>query len=116
MTRIQILSALLCVLTISTGQLLFKKSGLEIEAAGTWLSPRVMLIVGFALFLYAATTFFWINLLRYVPLNKASAFMALNFVLVPIASYFVFREPLSFAYFVGAVLMAIGLIVITKFA
>ncbi len=110
MTAIQIAWALAAVAAISVGQVLFKTAGLEIQRAGTWLSWRALLVVGLAAVIYAAATLLWINLLRQVPLNKAYVFMALSFLLVPIASHFVFHEPLTLGHWVGTALVVAGIV------
>ncbi|NIE65473.1 EamA family transporter [Burkholderia sp. Ax-1719] len=115
MTPIQIAWALGCVFIISSGQLLFKKAGIEIQAAGTWFSPRALVMLFCALAIYGIATLLWINLLRFVSLNKAYLFMALCFILVPIASHFFFREAITRGYVVGAALIISGLVVATRF-
>jgi len=114
MTPLQILWAIACVFIIASGQLLFKKAGMEIQAVG-WASWRVLTVVGAALFIYGVATLLWISLLRYVPLNKAYVFMALSFVLVPIASFFIFREQVTVGYWAGVALIVAGVIVAAKF-
>lgn len=115
MTPLHIIWAIACVLIIAIGQLLFKKAGMEIQAIGHWASMRVLIVVGCALFIYGLATLLWISLLRYVPLNKAYVFMALSFVLVPIASYFIFREHITVGYWIGVALIVSGVIVAAKF-
>lgn len=88
---------------------------MEIQAIGSWMSWRVMVIVGSAFFIYGLATLLWISLLRYVPLNKAYVFMALSFVLVPIASFFLFKEQVSLGYWIGVGLIVSGVIVASKF-
>jgi drug/metabolite transporter (DMT)-like permease len=115
MSKLQILWALICVLAISGGQLLFKQAGIEIQQAGTWFSTRVVVYVGLAGIVYGLTTLLWINLLRYVPLNKAYLFMALCFVIVPIVGSLMFKESVSVGYVIGALLIISGLFVATIF-
>jgi drug/metabolite transporter (DMT)-like permease len=115
MTPFYIAWAIACVFIIAAGQLLFKKAGMEIQVVGSWLSWRVLAVVGAALFIYGVATLLWISLLRYVPLNKAYVFMALSFVLVPIASFFIFREQVSVGYWIGVGLIVSGVIVAAKF-
>jgi len=115
MTTLQIIYALVCALIIASGQMLFKKASLEIQAAGTWNSPKPLMMVFFALVIYAVATLLWINLLRFVSLNKAYTFMALCFVIVPIGSHFAFREPITMGYVAGTALVVLGLIVTTRF-
>lgn len=115
MTFIQTLLALICVVTISAGQLLFKRAGLEIQGAGGWLNWRVFFIVGVAGVIYGLATLLWINLLRDVALNKAYLFMALSFVFVPVASHFIFHEPLTTGFLIGGAIVVVGLFIATRF-
>jgi drug/metabolite transporter (DMT)-like permease len=115
MTFLQIIWTLACVAIIASGQLLFKKAGLDIQAAGTWWSPRALITVFCALVIYAVATLLWINLLRFVSLNRAYSFMALCFVIVPIASHFAFGESLTRGYLIGTVMIMCGLIVTSRF-
>lgn len=109
MSFFQILSAVLCVVAISIGQILFKWAGLQIQTEVSWFSWRVMLPVGIAAIIYGTTTLVWINLLRNVALNKAYIFMALSFVLVPLASNIIFRESVTSFYLIGTLFIVIGI-------
>jgi len=110
MSAIHILWALVTVVVISLGQLLFKVAGIEIQKAQSWLAPRVLLTVAAAGVIYVAATLIWINLLRYVPLNKAYVFVALSFVLVPLASHFLFHESLTVGHWLGTALVVAGIV------
>lgn len=113
MSVIHIVLILICVLAISSGQLLFKKAGFELETAGTWLNWRVAIVTGAAIILYGATTFLWIYVLRVVPLNQAYPFVAMSFIIVPVSSYFIFHEQLSAGHMIGFALIVGGVIMIT---
>ncbi len=112
MNTVQLTLAIGCVVAIAVGQVLFKRLGLEIEATGTWLQPRAILILGVALAIYGGATLLWIHLLRSVELSRAYPFMALSFVLVPIMSWWLFSEQLSASYLVGTLLIVGGIVVI----
>lgn len=112
----QVLSAVLCVLAISVGQILFKWTGLQIQAELNWFSWKVILPVGLAAIIYGGATLLWINLLRQIELNKVYIFMSLTFFLVPMGSFIVFREHITLGYLVGVVIVVIGLIVATNFS
>jgi len=115
MTSLQTLYAISCAFIIAVGQIAFKKAGLEVQSAGTWFSPRAIGTIFFALVIYAIATLLWINLLRYVNLNRAYSFMALCFIIVPIASHFIFKEHITPGYAIGTALVVIGLVVATRF-
>lgn len=114
MTLSQTLWALACVAAISSGQILFKRAGIAIEAAGSWWDWRVLALVALAAAIYGAATLAWINLLRLVPLSTAYSFMALSFVLVPIASLLIFSERMSVQQLIGNGLIIAGLLVATR--
>ena len=115
MTLTQTLFALICVIAISVGQLLFKNAGNVIQESGGWMSWKVLIAVIVPIILYGLTTLLWINLLRQVDLYKAQIFMSLSFVLVPIGSYFFFREHITTGFIIGATVVIIGLFIATKF-
>lgn len=116
MTPAKILLTLLCVVAIAAGQVLFKRVSLEIEAVGGWMHTRVVLLLLLACVVYGAATLLWIQLLRHAPLNQLYPFMALSFVLVPIASAWLFHEPVSVAYVIGTALIVAGVSVVTYYA
>ena len=114
MSKNQILLALLCVGMIASGQILFKKSGMEIRESGTWFTLRNLFLLGAAFAIYVSATFLWIGLLKAVPLSRAYVFMSLSFVIVPVAGIFVFGEKLSLAYVAGASLIVIGVLIASR--
>lgn len=101
-------------LMISGGQVLFKLVSTRMGGLDT-SSLRLVLIDPYfiaAMVIYAIATVGWILVLRSVPLAAAYSFSALGFLFVPILSYALFGEPLSFRYFAGAGLITAGLLVI----
>jgi drug/metabolite transporter (DMT)-like permease len=106
--------ALTCVLAICAGQLLFKRVSIEIKAVGTWLDASVLIYAGLAFAIYAGATLLWIHVLRGVDLSRAYPFMALSFVVVPIASSWMYGDRLSTVYFVGVALICAGVVVISR--
>jgi multidrug transporter EmrE-like cation transporter len=98
---------------LSTGQILFKQAAAtEIEKPfHLALFNRWMLA---ALFLYAFATSLWVWILRSTPLSVAYPFVALGFVLVPLAAHFLFGEQLTIRYASGVALIIAGLIVISQ--
>lgn len=104
-----------CVVAMSLSQLLFKRAGVELQLANSWLSTKTLLFTWVAFAVSGTAMLLWINLLRHVPLSRAHAFMALSFFIVPISSYFIFRETLSVGYLAGLVLVLAGLAVIVRF-
>ena len=106
--------ALLCVLGIAIGQVLFKFGANALNAAGGRLLSSGGLVLAAALALYAVTTVAWVWVLQRSELGKAYPFMALAFILVPIASHFVFGESFSWRYAVGCALLVAGVVLTTS--
>ena len=116
MSTIQICSVLFCVCLISLGQVLFKYVGMLSAAEPNGLNARAMAFGAVALGIYGLATLIWIYLLRSIPLSKAYPFMALSFVLVPLAAMVVFSEAVNAAYVAGLLLIISGIFVIARFS
>lgn len=115
MTNAQIASVFFVVSAMVVGQILFKISAQHIVVEqGTLSLLRSLLSWQFilALAFYSAGTFLWVVLLKYVPLSRAYPFVALSFVLTPVASYFLFDELLNARYLVGLALFMTGLYIV----
>jgi drug/metabolite transporter (DMT)-like permease len=111
----QVILAIICVLAISCGQILFKWIGLEIQQTGNWFNWKVLFSVGMAFTIYSSATALWIFLLKNVELSKIYVFMALSFILVPVASNIFFDEKLSAFFLLGIALIISGILVILKY-
>jgi undecaprenyl phosphate-alpha-L-ara4N flippase subunit ArnE len=103
---------------ISAGQVLFKMTGGRIGARGaegiagllrTLTDPY--LLAAFAI--YGTATVLWVYVLRHLPLSQAYPFMALSFVLVPLASTLIFGEPLGLRYWIGAAMIVAGMVIVS---
>lgn len=103
--------ALLCVIGISTGQILFKFSAAALHRSGTFFDLRTATILGTALALYGITTIGWVWVLQRIELGKVYPLMALAFVLVPVGSYYFLSERFSAQYFGGVALIILGIVV-----
>jgi drug/metabolite transporter (DMT)-like permease len=106
--------AVLCVVAIAVGQILFKACANSLQQTGSLLAPSTALILLAALVLYGITTFAWVWVLRNIALGRAYPLMALAFVLVPIGSHVVFGERFQPLYFAGVALIAAGIVVIAS--
>ncbi len=99
-----------CVLGVTAGQLLFKTAAAaprpDGEAWRLFLSPP--LIAGLAV--YGVATIVWVWQLRSVPLTRAFPFMALGFVVTPLAASVLFQEATSPRYWLGALLICAGIV------
>lgn len=103
--------ALLCVVIIASGQLLFKIAANALKAAGTLFDLTVLMAFGSAVTIYAVATVLWMVILQDAPLSRAYPYMALSFVLVALASWFFFRESISTGQIAGLSLIVAGLMV-----
>jgi multidrug transporter EmrE-like cation transporter len=97
-------------LLLSTGQVLFKQAAV----VGNGKPFHLTLFNGWvaaALVLYAIATGLWVWVLRTTPLSVAYPFVALGFILVPLAAHYLFAEPLDARYAIGVTLIIAGLLV-----
>lgn len=106
--------ALLCVVGIATGQILFKLSAASLHNSGSWFDPKTLTTLFFAFALYGITTIAWIWVLQKIELGKAYPLMALAFALVPVGSHFVLGERFQTQYFVGVAIIMLGIVVTVK--
>ena len=100
-------------LLLSTGQVLFKKAATTSDEGPFHLALLNGWMVA-ALFLYAFATGLWVWILRSTPLSIAYPFVSLGFILVPLASHYLFGEQLTIRYTTGVALIIGGLIVISR--
>jgi len=106
--------ALLCVLGIAAGQILFKISANGLLQSGSFFSVKPMAALSAAICLYGLTTLAWVWVLQRVELGRIYPLMALAFVLVPIGSHFLFGERFQTQYMIGVALIIVGILVATK--
>ena len=102
-------------LLLAAGQLLFKRTATRL--VGLPMPEQLLTLLvqpSFyaACLLYAAATVLWVWLLTYIPLSAAYPFVALSFVVVPIASWWFLGEPLGRRYWMGIGLIVAGVSVI----
>lgn len=106
-------------LLLAGGQMLFKYAAAAAPALSSLKGFVGLAFVPWfwaALVLYGTATLLWISILQKTPLSMAYPFVALGFVIVPLASWFLFREPLTLGYGVGVALIIGGLGVIAASA
>ncbi|NCC20926.1 MAG: transporter [Alphaproteobacteria bacterium] len=105
---------------LATGQILFKQTASTLSAPLASIEGLTALAFNpwfwLALMLYGAATLLWIMILQTVPLSLAYPFMALGFVLVPLASWLFFKETLTLGYAAGVGFIILGLGLITASA
>ena len=108
---------LVCVLGISTGQVLFKLASPFFPQTIT-ISSLVAFVFNKYLFsalvIYGIATFFWVYALKLVPLSVAYPFMALAFVIVPLLGVIFLNEPYNIRNVFGTILIIVGILVIGR--
>lgn len=106
--------AILCVIGLAIGQILFKVSATSLTQTGSFFAPKTAAILFAALALYGTTTIAWVWVLQKVELGKVYPLMALAFILVPLGSHFIFGERFHIQYFLGVTLIIIGIVVTVR--
>ena len=106
--------AILCVIGLAVGQILFKLSATALTESGTFFAFKPAAIISSAMCLYGVTSVAWVWVLQKVELARVYPLMALAFVLVPLGSHLVFGERFQFQYFVGVSLIIVGIIIAVK--
>lgn len=105
--------ALLCVIGLAAGQILFKMSSAGLAESGLFsLKAAVPLIAAMAL--YGTTSLAWVWALQRIELGRIYPIMALAFVLVPLGSHLIFGERFQTQYFVGVALIVAGIVIAVK--
>jgi drug/metabolite transporter (DMT)-like permease len=106
--------AILCVIGLAIGQILFKVSATSLTQTGSFFAPKTAAILFSALALYGTTTIAWVWVLQKVELGKVYPLMALAFILVPLGSHFIFGERFQIQYFVGVTLIMLGIVLAVR--
>lgn len=106
--------AVLCVVGLAIGQILFKLSANSLSQTGSFFAPKTATALFSAMALYAITSLAWVWVLQKVELGRVYPLMALAFVLVPLGSYFIFGERFHLQYFLGVSLIMIGIVVAVR--
>lgn len=106
--------ALLCVLGLAIGQLLFKASSVALVSTGSLFSLKAALPLFAAMCLYGVTSIAWVWALQKVELGRIYPLMALAFVFVPLGSHLFFGERFQSQYFLGVGIIVIGIIVAVR--
>lgn len=107
-------AAILCVVGLAVGQILFKVSANALSETGTFFALKPAAILFAAMCLYGVTSIAWVWVLQKVELGRVYPLMALAFVLVPLVSHLVFGERFQTQYFVGVGLIMAGIIIAVR--
>ncbi|WP_454723586.1 MULTISPECIES: EamA family transporter [Cupriavidus] len=108
------LLAIICVIGIAVGQILFKLGSMALHRSGSWFDPQTLGILFSAFALYGITTILWVYVLQRAELGKIYPLMALAFAIVPIGSHLVFGEKFHPQYALGVFLIVFGIIVAVR--
>jgi multidrug transporter EmrE-like cation transporter len=101
------------VLALAAGQVLFKTLGLRLTTfSALWTDASTFGIFCATIALYAVATIAWIAALRALPLAHTYVFTALGFVIVPLASHFLFGEAITLRFVIGTALIVAGILVV----
>jgi drug/metabolite transporter (DMT)-like permease len=103
-----VLGALLCTVA---GQLLFRGAALSANAAGGFFNAKSLLLFATAIALYGVMTVLWAHALRELPLAKAYPFMALSFLIIPLAEHLIYGQTVSWAAIFGGMIIVAGIVV-----
>ena len=114
------LLTLLAVAFSAVGQVFFKKTALRINASNSasTIEPffAFQLIQEYffwiAVLFYGLATLGWVYVLQHVPLSRAYPFMAMGYIIIPVLSWYLFQEALTWRYFSGVSCIIIGIVVI----
>lgn len=106
--------ALLCVIGIAIGQILFKLGGASLAKTGSFFAIETACIISTAFALYALTSIAWIWVLQKIELGRVYPLMALAFILVPLGSHLIFGERFHAQYFIGVALIIAGIVVAVR--
>ncbi len=112
MPLVQFLFIIAVVIALSAGQVLFKLAAPTIDftlrgALNNFTNTRLILALG----IYVIATALWLVVLRSTPLRIAYPFAALAFFIVPVIAHFLLGESIGWNTFLGAALIAAGVLV-----
>lgn len=105
-------TAIIIVLMVSVGQILFKLAAEKLRLSGGQLTMPVLTTIALSLLIYGIATLGWIWVLQWYPLSRIYPLMAMSFVMVPIGGALLFAERLTPSYFGGTALLLAGLFLI----
>ena len=114
MKAASLLFALITVVLNGSAQVLLRKAALSgaIPSVPMTLLRNPWFMAG--LVAYAGSVLTWLRVLGDVPLSVAAPFVALVYVLVPLASRVVFADAISPRMWMGMLLVAIGVTLVAK--
>ena len=106
--------AIICVVGLAVGQILFKISAIALKESGTFFAIKPAAIFLAAICLYGITSVLWVWMLQKVELGRIYPFAALAFIFVPLGSHFFLAERFQLQYFIGIAMIIVGIIIAIK--
>ena len=103
-----VMGALFCTVA---GQLLFRGAAIAANANGTFFNTRSLIGYATAITLYMVMTVLWSYALREMTLSRAYPFMALAFLILPIAEHFLYGQTWSWFAITGGAIIVVGVVV-----
>ena len=100
-------------LSLSGGQLLFKRAAQDIMGVPLPLMPAALALspaMWGAVTLYGSATLLWVWILTRIPLSQAYPWAALGAVFVPLAAVLLLGESVTPLYWLGTALIALGIV------
>lgn len=119
MTTRMLIMLLSSIILGAGGQLMFKAAARSLPSVSDAGVLRLVIamfttplvLAGFACFLVSSVL--WIAALRSVPLSVAYPMVALSYIIIFTGSYFLFGETLSWRHWLGALLIVMGILLVT---
>lgn len=108
------LIAILCVIGIAIGQILFKLCAQSLHQTGSFFDIKTLTLLFSAFALYGLTTIAWVWVLQKAELGRIYPLMAMAFILVPVGSHFFLGERFNSQYFIGVALIAAGIVIAVR--
>ncbi|KTD82765.1 EamA family transporter [Legionella waltersii] len=109
----KIILCLLCAFGSASGQLLMKVSGLAWKRSGNFYDTAVLFTIATSFLVYAITSLGWVYILKNTPLSLAYPFLAMTFILIPIADYYFFNQTFDWKDGVAALFIITGICIIS---
>jgi drug/metabolite transporter (DMT)-like permease len=103
-----VVAALTCTVV---GQLLFRGAALAANTHGSFYNLRSLVGFSVAIVLYAVMTVLWAHALRELSLAKAYPFMALSFLIIPVAEHLIYGQAWSWNSALGGGIIIAGIVV-----
>lgn len=110
-----IIMILFSVITGAVGQLFLKSGALRVNTSqlvGVMKFVNPPMLFGF--FFYGLSSIIWVLVLRKVQLSYAYPMISLGYIIVFIASYFLFNESLNLYRLIGIAFILTGIIFVAK--